>query len=83
LLELVRYIHLNPLRANLVGDYDRLNGFPYCGHCALMDRCNYEWQDRVYVLSLFGEKVSRARRLYTEYVEKGIAEGSRKWWVVV
>jgi putative transposase len=77
LLELVRYIHLNPLRANLVGDYDRLNGFPYSGHCALMGRRNYEWQDTAYVLSLFGEKVSRARRLYSEYVEKGIVEGRR------
>jgi putative transposase len=44
-LELVRYIHLNPLRAKLVGDYERLKGFPYCGHSALMGRCNYEWQD--------------------------------------
>jgi len=77
LLELVRYIHLNPLRANLVGDYDRLNDFPYSGHCALMGRCHYEWQDTAYVLSLFGEKMSRARRLYREYVEKGIAEGRK------
>jgi putative transposase len=77
LLQLVRYIHLNPLRANLVEDYNGLNGFPYSGHCALMGRCNYEWQDTAYVLSLFGEKVSRARRQYSEYVEKGIAEGRK------
>ena len=36
LLELVRYIHLNPLRAGLVQDYHRLSKYPYCGHSALL-----------------------------------------------
>ena len=31
LLELVRYIHLNPLRAGLVQDMEALNTYPYCG----------------------------------------------------
>ncbi len=77
LLELVRYIHLNPLRAKLVGNYDGLKEFLYSGHSALMGRCRNEWQDTGYVLSLFGENVSRARRLYSEYVEKGISAGRR------
>jgi REP element-mobilizing transposase RayT len=34
LLELVRYIHLNPLRAKLVSEYGSLTGYPYCGHGA-------------------------------------------------
>lgn len=77
LLELVRYIHLNPLRAKLVGDYEGLNGYPYSGHCALMGGCGNEWQDTGYVLSLFAEKLSKARRLYSEYVQKGVAEGRK------
>lgn len=32
LLELVRYIHLNPLRAGLVPDMDALDRYPRCGH---------------------------------------------------
>ena len=32
LLELVRYIHLNPLRAKLVSGYKALCRHPYCGH---------------------------------------------------
>ncbi len=32
LLELVRYIHLNPLRAGLINDYAKLGNFKYCGH---------------------------------------------------
>jgi putative transposase len=45
LRELVRYIHLNPLRAGLVGNLADLNGYPYCGHSALMDKTKCPWQD--------------------------------------
>ncbi len=31
LLELVRYIHLNPLRAKQVSDLKKLARYPYCG----------------------------------------------------
>ena len=36
LLELVRYIHLNPLRAGLVKSIPELDTYPYSGHGALM-----------------------------------------------
>ena len=36
LMELVRYIHLNPLRARLVADIKELNEYPLCGHSVLM-----------------------------------------------
>ena len=38
LLELVRYIHLNPLRAKLVDNLEQLNDYPYSGHSALMGK---------------------------------------------
>jgi REP element-mobilizing transposase RayT len=38
LKELVRYIHLNPIRAGLVKDLEELNRYPYCGHSVLMGR---------------------------------------------
>ena len=34
LLELVRYIHLNPVRARVIGDMEELNTYPLCGHSA-------------------------------------------------
>jgi len=37
LSELVRYIHLNPLRAGLVEDIKALDRYPYCGHSAFME----------------------------------------------
>ena len=77
MLELVRYIHLNPLRAGLVADYNSLKGFVYGGHCALMGKCRNDWQNTEYVLSLFGQRVSNARRFYSEFVKKGVSEGKR------
>ncbi len=36
LLELVRYIHLNPLRAGMVSDMNQLDAYPWSGHAVLM-----------------------------------------------
>jgi len=77
LLELVRYIHLNPLRAKLVADYGNLKEFRYGGHCALMGKCRNGWQNTEYILSLFGQKVSEARRSYSAFVQKGVSDGRK------
>ncbi len=78
LLELTRYVHLNPLRAKLVSDIKELNNHPYSGHSVLMGRVTAEWQNAKYILGLFGDKVSVARRRYLEFVKKGIAAGKRQ-----
>lgn len=36
LLELVRYIHLNPLRAKLIAGIDNLDSYPWSSHAVLM-----------------------------------------------
>jgi hypothetical protein len=38
-LELIRYIHLNPLRAKVVKDLKELDKYPWTGHSAILDRC--------------------------------------------
>ena len=40
LLELIRYIHLNPLRAGLVKDLQELDKYPWTGHSAILGRKN-------------------------------------------
>jgi len=40
--ELVRYIHLNPLRAALVTDFTALNTYPYSGHAAIIGKMKNE-----------------------------------------
>jgi REP element-mobilizing transposase RayT len=75
--ELVRYIHLNPLRAKIVSDIKELNKYQYSGHSVLMSKKKHEWQDTKYVLSYFGKKVSESRKAYLSYVKKGIDQGRK------
>ena len=77
LLELVRYIHLNPLRADLVSSMHQLDRYRYCGHGVLMGKINKDWQDSHYVLKIFGKRVSSARKRYRGFVEKGVKKGRR------
>lgn len=77
LLELVRYVHLNPLRAKVVSQIEQLEHYRYSGHSAIMGKRKNDWQDVEYVLGLFGAKVSVARRRYREFVKKGIEKGKR------
>jgi REP element-mobilizing transposase RayT len=75
LFELVRYIHLNPVRAGVVKDLKELNKYRYCGHSVIMGRTEQEWQDIDYVLNLFGRKYGPARRAYAAFVAKGVSMG--------
>jgi len=75
--ELVRYIHLNPLRANMVPNMSKLDGYPWCGHAVIMGRRKQDWQDRVYVLRRFGKKEKEAKNKYRSYVQEGISLGAR------
>ena len=77
LLELVRYIHLNPLRASVVKDLTQLNTYPFCGHHVLMGQFNHDWQDIDYVLALFGKTSGAARKAYAKFLAKGVSAGRR------
>ncbi|MBU1180974.1 MAG: transposase [Pseudomonadota bacterium] len=77
LLELVRYIHLNPIRAGVVPDLTSLDNYPYCGHSVLMGRIKREWQNTDKVLELYGNKIGAARRNYRLFVNRGIDQGKR------
>lgn len=75
--ELVRYIHLNPLRAKIVKDLSELDRYPWCGHPGLVGVVKYSWQDRDYVLSWFGKRQESALRAYRQYLLDGISQGRR------
>ncbi|MCU0579205.1 MAG: transposase [Desulfobacterota bacterium] len=77
LLELVRYIHLNPLRAKAVIGLEELEKYPWCGHGVLTGRQKNDWQDRDFVLSFFGFKAKAALRAYREFVSAGKDLGPR------
>jgi len=77
MLELVRYIHLNPLRAGIVDDLKALDRFDFAGHSVIMGKRINSWQDVSGVLCLFDTKISIARQRYRSYVKKGISDGKR------
>lgn len=75
LLELVRYLHLNPLRAKVVPTLRTLDRYPWTGHSALLGTVPRPWQATVEILSYFGRRRSRARIAYRAFVRAGIAQG--------
>lgn len=77
LLELVRYIHLNPLRAQIIKELKELEKYHYCGHSAFFKKGHRPWQDTDYVLQMFHSNLSGARRRYREFVAKGVDQGRR------
>ncbi len=77
LLELTRYIHLNPLRARIVKDLDGLDTYPFAGHSVIMGHQLAEWQNDTRILGMFAKTKTAARRMYRQFVEKGIDAGRR------
>jgi putative transposase len=75
--ELVRYIHLNPLRAGAVKTLAELNRYQYCGHSILMGTTKYQWHDRDFVLNWFGNKEGDSVKAYLAFVKGGIEAGKR------
>ena len=77
LLELVRYIHLNPLRASLVKNLGELDRYPWSGHRILIGREKSGWQERQYVLGQFHPREKEAIRIYRRFIEEGKDRGRR------
>jgi len=68
LLRLVRYIHLNPLRAGLVADPV---DYPWSGHRAYLGLTSIPWLTTDFTLRLLGTNRSSARRAYARLISAG------------
>lgn len=77
-LELVRYVHLNPLRAGIVKGLRELDAYRYTGHAVMMGRRAAPWQDTSTVLGRFGRDPGRARSRYRAFVAAGVPQGRRE-----
>jgi len=77
LLELVRYIHLNPLRAGVVKTIDELDSYTWCGHAVILGKTFLEGQGADEVLALFSSEVHSAKSLYRIFILDGVALGKR------
>jgi REP element-mobilizing transposase RayT len=65
LLEVVRYIHLNPVRASIV---ESPNDYPWSSHHAYIGRPRPAWVTTDFVLDCFGATPSDAREAYLQFV---------------
>ena len=77
LLELTRYIHLNPLRAGVVESLDRPNRYQWSGHAVLMGKVERKWQDTDMVLAYFGKSHEEAIEGYEQFIDDGVCQGRR------
>ena len=74
LRELVRYIHLTPLRSGLVSSLAQLNAYPHSGHGPLMGTARNRWQDVEYVLHQFHSTPQIAKEAYYAFVAEGLKQ---------
>lgn len=77
LLELTRYIHLNPVRAGILDSMKSLNTHPWTGHSAILGRVKREWQETDTILGHFGGKGREAVSGYTRFIREGIGQGRK------
>lgn len=75
LLELIRNVHLNPVRAGLVNLPDQ---YPWSGHHCYLGKELLPWLTTDWVLSQLGPTDQLARLAYREFVIAGIREERRK-----
>jgi putative transposase len=72
LLELVRYIHLNPVRAKIVR---KPEDYVWTGHLSYLGKGGKSLIDEGFVLDQLGDNRSLARRKYRQFVWEGISSG--------
>jgi REP element-mobilizing transposase RayT len=77
LLELTRYIHLNPIRGGIVADIKDLGKYPWSGHAVVIGTMKREWQETDTVLAYFGRRRREAIKRYKEFIKEGLAQGRR------
>jgi REP element-mobilizing transposase RayT len=75
LLELTRYLHLNPVRAELVKDPMEYKWSSYASYMGKSQE--WAWLDSAAVLEQFSGNLSDARRQYRRFVLEAIGEGHK------
>lgn len=75
LLALIRYIHLNPIRAKIVQTMEQLDRYPWSGHQVVIGKTTISWMDVNSVLAEFGGTKKKSRAEYRRFVQEGINQG--------
>lgn len=77
LLALIRYIHLNPVRAQIVKTIEELDCYPWSGHSTIIGASNRAWMDTDAVLSQFGAGKRKAISEYRRFVMEELGAGRK------
>jgi hypothetical protein len=75
LLELIRYIHLNPVRAGKLSNLNELETFLWCGHTELTGKLTRHLISKEPVLALFAARKQTALKNYRAFLADGIKAG--------
>jgi putative transposase len=75
LLELVRYIHNNPVRAQMVPSPEE---YPWSSHSAYLGNISVPWLTTDWVLARFAGEKEKAVELYRQFVVQRMDEAHRK-----
>lgn len=75
LLALVRYIHLNPVRADIIHTLEELDRYRWSGHRGILGKARYPWMAAEEVLGRFGGSGRKAIAGYRRFVEEGLSLG--------
>jgi len=78
LLALVRYIHLNPLRAKLLKTIEQLDSYQWSGHRAIIGKAKTPWMDVDYILAQFGSTRRKALHEYRKFMNEEIGKDQLK-----
>ncbi len=78
LLELLRYIHRNPLRAKMVKSLDQYNWSSHHGY--LSTSKNWDWLYKDFLLAMFSENDKQARQAYSNFIEEEETEEIKEFF---
>lgn len=78
LLALVRYIHLNPIRAGIIKTITELDCYPWSGHRTIIGKAKLPWMDTEYVLAHFSNNRLKALQECNNFMREGVGQGQRK-----
>jgi REP element-mobilizing transposase RayT len=75
LLELIRYLHLNPVRGGIV---TRPGDYPWSSHQIYIGKKKAEWVDTEFILSQFGKEKRGSIKRYQRFIFEGLRMGHRE-----
>ena len=80
LLEVMRYIHRNPLRAGLV---EHLDDYPFCSHLGYLSSAKrWNWLHRDFLLAMLANKKRRRKSAYIDFVAQGEPEAITSFYAM-